>query len=243
MNEELSKLRHKIQSASVRIVASHSDISWDREILLNIPLKHRQSEVDLYQTKYWPCRILHPGVATQIFFHDYLIKSLDRAAELYGVNCINEDHIAVRPSNKAMVWFNESPNKTLAIWRARQKADENGIPYWFFASKAIKLLSERQISGPTWEAQFCGSHILPDIIKMWNERKRRGVLLPDVQVFELSSHTKTVKSQQDWEDWIVNRVSNSKLDTKLKLNMLMMYERYISPEVYEDTIKEIIKTV
>ena len=243
MDEEQLKLKNKIQKATLKFVASHSDLAWEKDILLTIPLKYRKSEVDLYTTKFWPYRLLHPGTATQIFFHDYLIKCLDRASEIYGGNKLREDHIAVRPSNKGMYWLGESPNKAIDIWRARQKADENGIPYWFFISRAMKLLSQRQISGPTWEAQFCGSHILPDVIKDWSERKRRGVILPNVRHFELSSIPVIWRCQREWENWISNRIQNSKLDNMTKTSMLSMYERFITQERYEDIVTSLEKSV
>lgn len=97
-----------------------------------VPLNLLQEEADLFQTKFWDYRFLHPTQATQLFAHSYA-QAKKHAVERRTDIWVGRNMKGI----KAECIF-ELPQRTITgFWKGRQMADRLGIPYDFYCEYAM----------------------------------------------------------------------------------------------------------
>ena len=121
-------------------------------------------EPELYMTKWFDYRVLHPVQATYLFADEYTQAARGyhkrnrdvRAApfikpysgkDLFTLEPEPELRQITRGKNAGKFKRDKSPNvaKSVfkALWRARQSADRLGIPYRFYCEAVMRLANER----------------------------------------------------------------------------------------------------
>lgn len=135
--------------------ANRSQYQYSREVVQNINLGLARGESDLYQTKWWDYRIsdredgdfisMHPMEATHLFAHHYAI-AYKRA---FSIRKSKLKSVHVNPIKQ--IFLANTTRVVNAIWSARKKADEYGIPYDFWCQKAMayaELMDWPHLPGP-----------------------------------------------------------------------------------------------
>lgn len=106
--------------------------------LLHIQPKYRRGESDLYGSKWWDYRPLHPMAATYRFAEAYKTafkRSLMRRYDLYvGLNHKGLKHEDFTKCSRAVV---------TGMWLARRMADRIGCPYEFYCNMAFQYVERR----------------------------------------------------------------------------------------------------
>ncbi|WP_028449687.1 hypothetical protein [Chitinibacter tainanensis] len=101
-------------------------------------LKTRSVEAELYETKWFDYRFLHPVMATYWFNHCYIM-----AYRQFFVRTRYDYKMAEvkMPLKDALDPF--ANKHTTSIVRARQQADRHGIPYDFFCNSIMRIAEEQ----------------------------------------------------------------------------------------------------
>lgn len=95
--------------------------------------KWLKTEPDLYATKWWDYRNMHPTLATLHYAESY------KEAKKYALKIRHDLYIGKNHKGlKSHSLFENSPIAIAGIWRGRQHADERGIPYGFYCYSAFK---------------------------------------------------------------------------------------------------------
>lgn len=97
-----------------------------------VSLNLLQDEAELFTTKFWDYRFLHPVQATQLFAHEYA-RAKKHAVERRTDIWVGRNMKGI----KADCIF-ELPQRTITgLWKGRQMADRLGIPYDFYCAYAM----------------------------------------------------------------------------------------------------------
>lgn len=110
------------------------DLDCEEMIARHIPLSLMKGESELFGTKHWDYRFMHPAKATQLFAQHYAIakkRALQRRVDVY----IGHNH---RPLKAASV-FDLAKSHVTGFWKARRQADQLGIPYDFYCEQAMQF--------------------------------------------------------------------------------------------------------
>lgn len=116
---------------------SFPGIDWstsycDELTILHVPLPLLSCEAELFKTKHWDYRFLHPAQATQLFAHSYA------QAKKHAVE--RRTDIWVGRNMKGMkeeVIFDQTARSITGFWKGRQMADRLGIPYDFYCEHCM----------------------------------------------------------------------------------------------------------
>lgn len=149
-------------------------------------------EPDLFHTKWWDYRIIHPVQSTYLFAdaykkaaRDYWIVNWDMEAgakrkPLSGWDCFEKPPIKLKKNGEPYAAQIKGVSKTdlQGLWKARQKADSLGMPYSLYCRYAITYAKKglwKNIPRPTQlyqtkipEAQLWREQSMMDYIEsMW----------------------------------------------------------------------------
>lgn len=166
-----------------------------------IPPALLSGEAELFETKWFDYRRLHPTQATFLFMHGY------RAA-YRRVMARREDYRQVHLLRGMKVGnpFDPDRKETPAFWKARRLADAAGIPYEQFCYSALDY-GERSC----WEnlprpGQFEKPEIVDKIVADWEEVSAAYIRLPDDPIY-LAKHFVGSAIQVSCHDWIMLQIS------------------------------------
>lgn len=91
-----------------------------------------RKEPDLFESKWFDYRHLHPLLATQKFMHEYRAAHREAMQARVGMDDAIRAH-----GTKNMLLTDAGKREFTSFWKARQKADELGMPYGFFCRTAM----------------------------------------------------------------------------------------------------------
>lgn len=109
-------------------------LDCEEMVARHISLSLMTGEVDLFETKHWDYRYLHPAQATQLFALHYAAarkRAVQRRVDVY----VGHNH---RPL-KGKTVFELPASKITGFWKARRQADKLGIPYDFYCEQAMQF--------------------------------------------------------------------------------------------------------
>lgn len=105
-----------------------------------IPLKLLKEESELFGTKFWDYRFLHPAQATQVFAEAYgaaLKRAVSRRTDLWR-------GLMMKGMKTPLVY--EQPERNITgFWKARQMADRIGCPYDFYCEQAMQFADKARM--------------------------------------------------------------------------------------------------
>lgn len=104
----------------------------DELAIRHVPITLLSRESELFTTKHWDYRFLHPTQATQLFAHSYA------QAKKHAVE--RRTDIWVGRNMKGMkeeIIFDQTTRAITGFWKGRQMADSLGIPYDFYCEHCM----------------------------------------------------------------------------------------------------------
>lgn len=145
-------------------------LEYDIVAISSIDPKLLVCEPDLYQTKWWDYRLLHPAQATYLFAdayteaaRAYAQRNIDleygKVFKPYpGRDLFSKPQLMLRKDGtprkeKGKDKYTKAPAKTTiaGMWKARQMSDRHGIPYRFYCDAAIEYTEKgiwHRLPGP-----------------------------------------------------------------------------------------------
>lgn len=173
----------------------------DHLALRVIPPALLEGEADLFGSKWFDYRRLHPTQATFLFMHLYR-KAYRR------VMARREDYRQVELLRGMKVGnpFDPSRKETPAFWKARRLADVAGIPYENFCYLALDY-GERSC----WEhlprpGQFEKPELFEAIVAGWQAESGAFIHVP-VDPIYLAKHWVGSAIQVSFHDWLMTQIS------------------------------------
>lgn len=172
----------------------------------DIDKRHIKLESMLYGRKWWDYRRLHPADSTERFAQAYITalkldfsQRIDIERSQYYKGLKHTDDITMN-----------GPRVLSGLWRARQQADNLGIPYEFYCYEAIRYCADKHwhYLPKTWQMYSTtkdedGLSMVSHIKKCWHARK---VLKAPEDLFYTNPHWKGHMYQQKWQRYLVKYV-------------------------------------
>lgn len=107
------------------------DVVECETLMLSVPRKILEGEVSLFATKWFDYRRLHPVQATYLFAHHYEVAYRRSYA-------MTRDVVAAEFTKPLRASDLFESADVLSVWRARQACDSIGVPYDFYAHRALE---------------------------------------------------------------------------------------------------------
>ena len=164
--------------ASQHIYGFNLSMSAYKEIALNcIDKKYKDSryEAELFKSKWFDYKDMHPVKATYLFCH-YYKQSYSRLMKIrYDVEK-GQNMTGIKGRD---LFYDTSKQSRHGMWKARQTADKYGIEYSFYISRALDYSmykGDQHLLRPT---QLYSYAVLEHIAESWDRQRIDLVLLPE----------------------------------------------------------------
>ncbi len=176
-----------------------SPAQWDREVLRHIPLKSRLEEAELYLTKWWDYRPLHPAHATTLFAQAY--GEAWRRAFVRRRGSEQDHWRLISTPFRTMDWnpFMEVQARARAFWKARRYCDEAGMPYDFYCYQFMDKAENYFEDLPRPQEMYRIDVIVP-VLEDWELISGSGQYkMPNHPDYELRYNWQDKQHQHEWE--------------------------------------------
>lgn len=175
------------------------DLDWYKLEVLASNHKYYQycGEVNLYKSKWYDYRLLHPVESNIIFFEEY--KWCYR--HYYGKYVDHQESIVKRGVKEPSLYENKPAVINAAI-KARIEADKIGIPYGLYCSFAMRILVENHM----WQnipliSQISMNYLVDEIRAEWEEFLSCDFLYPISDYFLAKNFCDDIV-QKDFQDYL-----------------------------------------
>lgn len=174
-----------------------------KDIAPKLSAKDLATEAGLTSTKWFDYNFIDPVTATKIFAAEYH-HQYQRAWEK------NNDREEAAKKRGLPLGDNFNAGRELtSLWRARQKADELGIPYDIFIREGIEACMRRKCKHLPRPNQLLDKRTLRVVTATWAERVAEGMpfsKLPQYRNEAFVDHP----LQRAHHDWIVNLIKHKR---------------------------------
>jgi hypothetical protein len=183
--------------------SSLTDEAWEREIALHFLSKRNRNKDDLsneqkrYQTKWFDYRGIHFGAATAWFMDCFKAEYRRAVLKYYDHTQGNRTGLGARRL------FDLKPADITGLWRARQAADDLGIPYPTYCRGAI----DAAVLNGNWRLPR-PEHLYSDDCKraaadLWHQERLARVFIATDPFFSAQNYVGH-PAQDDYYAWLVD---------------------------------------
>lgn len=185
--------------------------SW--ETLSSLPIekvnpKWLKTEPDLYVTKWWDYKMLHPTLATYLYAESF------KEAVKHAITIRKDLYIGLNFKGlKEKDVFDNKPVTITGLWKGRQMADELGIPYRFYCFSAFKFAetmnrkylptAHNMYSTSRWEGTE--ENMVEWIERKWKEKSVVHIATDD---FYLVDNYVGHEYQRQYQLYLINSIKN-----------------------------------
>lgn len=171
----------------------------------DFPAKLYQGESDLFQTKWWDYRSLHPVKATYLFAHHYrksyryMTQRRDDVDKGQYVRGFKGDDV-----------FELSTRERNGFWKARRTADALGVPYDFYMIEGMRYADHtlwKRLPRPT---QVYSEPFIEQICERWQEINNAMTVMPSSRRFLLSDYV-GAEDQREFREWLCRLIERSRV--------------------------------
>lgn len=113
----------------------------DEWVADTIGLSRARGELELFDTKWFDYRMMHPLDATVLFCEAYK-RAYSQIMRTHG----RVDYVTAqfRTGLKRVPYTAQGPSVRTSLWKARQTADERGVDYDYFCSTILSIAASRE---------------------------------------------------------------------------------------------------
>jgi hypothetical protein len=189
--------------------------------LATIPETHRIGEAELFRTKWFDYRLLHPAVATYYWAHCYR-EAMRRYCEM----TVDRDFAQkVRAFQSDDVFLTR---EALACTIARQSLDGLGCRYEFALGFIMRRYIERGWRVFPRPNQLYSEELVMDIGDAWRVECSASLQLPASPYFRITGEGTVSPMQAEFLDWIAQQAKNRGPDHHRPVSRLLR-ERIMTP--------------
>lgn len=202
-----------------------------------IPPQYWTPESELFASKWWDYRTMHPMQATYHFVDAY--KRAYKRAYSRRQDSEHAKWLKVFAHDD----FTEGAASTrTALWLARQRADKIGCSYDFFCSLAMHYAERRDWTMlPRPQAMYSdkpmfeGDHTISDVVQAAWAKKQQTELMYSTQEFYRVENYCQNPHQRDHQRMLLKRLGSS--PNRAPLVATLVFEHRV---VFEDAVKQAI---
>lgn len=203
---------------------------YDALAVEHIPPQYWQSESELFATKWWDYRIMHPMQATYHFVSAY--KRAYKAA--YGRRQDTEASQWLRVFAKDDFLEGAASTRT-ALWLARQKADEIGCTYDFFCGRAMYYAERRDWAMlPRPQAMYSNKPMYQSdmtiaqvVERTWEKRCKDELMYSTADFYRSANFVNNIHQRQH-QAMLIERIRNN--PNKAMLVASLVYDQQVLME-------------
>lgn len=189
-----------VPSEAILFVERQSDIQWDRDVIRKIPLKQRQDEAELYQTKWWDYRPIHPGHATALFAQAYGQAWRQAYDRRDGEDSERWDLVSYPFLDRNWNPFIEAQARARGYWKARRYCDEAGMPYEFYCQQFFSKAEDYFEDLPRPQEMYRIDVIVP-VLEDWKLLSASGMpQMPEHEDYFLRYNSAEKQHQIEWQE-------------------------------------------
>lgn len=196
-------------------------------------------EAALFQTKAWDYRFLHPIEATYLFAHIY--------NEQFALACHRRIDYKRAPFIRGARGEDpllHSKAQLTGLIKARQWADEHGMPYDFHCAHALSFAEERDWRYLPKPAQLYSSKKSADettmrheVLAAWEARQKSSIVPARSSYYHLDNYEGT-DLQNAHQVWLVAKLRETVNMHTLRAMSLIYDYRVLSPALYRAAFGE-----
>ncbi|MGM8700859.1 hypothetical protein ACS6S4_18755 [Enterobacter hormaechei subsp. xiangfangensis] len=198
----------------------------DKWVAENIGLSRCKDEAELFETKWFDYRDMHPLMATCLFTEAY------KRQYSYIMLSHGREHYETAPFTTGLkrVPYQElsTANKT-SLWKARQFADQYCCSYDYFISTVLSAAARR-----LWDKLPRPQHLWqPELIEIFEEKlaKRAVTRLDDSLVsFKHLGDMQHDPIQERYFEWVLERLRGITRDKRVRIIFSAVWLMEIVPE-------------
>jgi len=157
-------------------------------------------EANLFRSKWFDYRFLHPAQATQQFAIQYCRVFKQHFAATFGKN-----EAALKEGLSAWVVAEMSSRELSSLWRARQYADAAGAKYEFYIKHAMEHLSAQGWKRVPRPNQLISKHLAVLIRRKWMEHTRSILTHATVEQYRIE-HFRGGLAQVAHHEWLIKEI-------------------------------------
>lgn len=176
-----------------------SDTQLDVLTINTIPAEKRREEPQLYATKWWDYKWLHPMDATI-----RLSLAYEQAHRETWIKR-GETVVANKLPRHANPYAVSTEKMRLGFWQARRAADTLGIPYLFFCRAALDASEEmdwKEIARPN---ELTNSALQVRVLEKWLEYQEAAIPRPENSLY-LAVNYKGHPYQDEFQAWLCKKI-------------------------------------
>lgn len=160
------------------------------------------NETQLMTTKWFDYRFMHFVEATYLFTRYYI----DAYRRMYRKIISHEGYEMGFTGGFDFLNGKVAKTHRTGFFLARQRADEMGIPYWFYCDYAMKWSVEDRIwNRPPKPNQLYSTELLADMFLAWEDRCRWTLQIPNDERFLLETNIDG-DVQQEYQKWLCGQI-------------------------------------
>lgn len=160
-----------------------------------------KKEPDLFGTKWWDYRFIHPARATYLFSHHFLEAHADYMAQVK--DCERRHRV---PGYRGKDFLKADSKTRTAIWTARMFADEMGVPYGFYCRSAMRRAIENIWRRPPLACQLYCDEMIEWIAEDWRTEQAHRIRKPADPLYRIAND-KGWAVQEDFRHWLCLQIA------------------------------------
>lgn len=190
------------------------------EIALTVATKPMlRVEPELVKTKWFDYRTKHPVYLGYLWafiykqeYKRFISKYRDPERGLY-MNGITGKDVFGKSIKKVKSKIKGEPSTEVekmhperkAVWRARQKADELGIPYDFYIRTVMEIAESHSWARPPRPQHFTSDEMVSAVIDAWKEKMTTKIVTSDDARFLAENYVGN-SDQLDYQMWLIGNI-------------------------------------
>ena len=201
-----------------------SDIQCEARAVIFIDRRHyNEKEAELFNSKWFDYRSLHPIKATYLYSRAYrkahsnemrVRLDYDRGQYMTGIKGMKSGDM-----------FDAKPASYMGLWRGRQEADKMGVPYDFYCRTIMRWAEERGWRHLPRANQMYSTDARDHVLTKWIEEREVRAILPESD-FYLARNYVGHPSQDSFRSYLSEMVSR-RIHKKFLLSRLIYGEKML----------------
>ncbi|WP_432325248.1 hypothetical protein [Shewanella glacialipiscicola] len=226
-----------------------SELEYERIALDRVNGKLLSAEPALCNTAWFEYRMMHPTQRTYLFAHYYdqayrhMLRLHVDYEQAEGPNPrsyfpradpLGKTQAQIKKEEKTGI--RQSFKTTTAVWKARQKADELGIPYEVFTMSGMKAAVGQIWQRAPTPAQLYSQNILNAIIERWVELIESRIYCADDEFYQIKNWVNH-PAQIEHAQWVIEQIKcrNSR---EFALSQYAFIKKVIPPSMLRQSFSE-----
>ncbi len=192
-------------AGSVEVFGEFVGADYDTEVCDELAVLHAAKllpgERELFATKWWDYRALHPTKATALFAHEYRL-GFKRAARVY----VDIASVDLAHGFKGESIFARPQREITGMWNARMMADRWCVPYRFWINTAIDYTADNGWKRFPRPMHLHSEEIVKVVCEAWLEELSGRLIEPKHPRYHAINYA-GLPDQDAFQNWLCGQIA------------------------------------